>query len=823
MPNRQTIHIVRKIFFTLIIIVLAIFSNAQTVRVYVSDSIREMDGKQYYVHFVMQGQTVYSIAKAYVVGVDEIYFINPESRAGISVDQILLIPTVNKETELGKEVRSRDFEFFYHIAGRDEDFAGLAKRYNIPENYIKTANPGIAGPFKEGEYIKIPVDEAFEVLGEIESESNENVSFDPSLSVIPDFRHNVAAGETLYSIARKYKVTVDQLRAVNPGMGATLEIGDRLRIPLAKDITEEEIAKGDDVVTEKEQEPAYYDHRVKRKETLYAISRLYGVTVQDLYDANPGLSARIAEGQIIRVPNKYIDKPYIIYTASRKTKLSKIAKLYQIPVSKIQKENPSLSSRILPGQKVRIPVGTKAKVVEDKEEEKPIKEPEEEEIAEVVPVRPGCDKIKPDFRKTFKIALMVPLYMEETDSLEVDKFLMSPQENFKPFRYIRFYEGALMAIDSLKKQGFNIELFVYDVDNTLTKTAKVIQSPELRSMDLIIGPFHRRSFDQVALFAGNFDIPIVNPFSFRDEVVEKYRTVLKVKSGTDYQSDLMPLLISDHYAGAKVYLITHTAYQNANQVMKLQTKISNTLKPTYHVPNIDLHNLAVAVAYRDEEFEGEGPLPVYKFEGHDIFPEMLSAAMEDSTLFENSLVRINYMKDSLHPFFKSASPLRSNLAIIYGESKAFVMDVMNRLNEFRDTFDIKIIGMPTLERFSNLDLTQANNMNLTYFSTNYIDYKADNIQDYIYQFRQQYKTDPGIYGFSGFDITYYFADALVNLGRRMRPCFDQYPVEMILNKYEMKKVGTSLNYQNSYWNVVRYQYFTRIKLPDPEMESNTID
>jgi hypothetical protein len=229
------------------------------------------------------------------------------------------------------------------------------------------------------------------------------------------------------------------------------------------------------------------------------------------------------------------------------------------------------------------------------------------------------------------------------------------------------------------------------------------------------------------------------------------------------------------------------------------------------------------VAYRDEEFEEGTPLPVYKFEGRDIYPEILDAAIEDSTLFENGLVKINYMKDSLYPFFETASPLRQNLAIIHGESKAFLMDVMNRLNEFRDTFDIKIIGMPTLERFSNLDHIQANNMNLTYFSTNYINYNDEQVQDFLYEFRERYKTDPGIYGFSGFDITYYFADALVHLGRRMRACFDQYPEDMILNKFEMKKVGSTQNYQNSYWNVIRYEYFTRVKLPDPQITQKEPD
>jgi LysM repeat protein len=805
--------------------------QAQSAKVYISDSIQEMDGKEYYVHTVMQGQTVYSIAKAYEVSIDEVYYVNPETREGISVDQVLLVPTVSKEAELGKEVRSRDFKYFYHIAGTAEKFSYLAIRYNIPESYIRAANPGLSDPFREGEYIKIPVDEAFSTLEEQAADYDEDVSFDPALPFIPDFRHSVVAGETLYSISRKYGVTVDQLRSVNPGLAATLEIGDRLRIPIVEDVAVEEDQAVEDVKPQEKKEPAYYDHRVKKKETLYAISRIYGVTVQDLYDANPGLTPSIDQGQVIKVPNKYIDKPYVIYTASKKTKLNKIGKLYQIPVSKIQKENPSLSNRILPGQKVRIPVGTKAKIQKEPVEEEPPEEPVAEEPEEIIPVRAGCDKIMPDFEAVFKIALMVPLYAEEIDSLDVEKFLMNPAGDFKPFRYIRFLEGALMAIDSLRNKGFNIELYVYDVDNSITKTIKVLQGLELRTMDLIIGPFHSKSFDQVALFAGNFDIPIVNPFSFREEILKKYSSVIKVKSGTAYQAELIAPLIEAYYPGAQIYLITHTAYQNVDEVSRIQNNIMEVLDPGHYVLNTDLHNLAVAIAFRDVESEEEeeekakeieeGPLPVYKFEGRDIYPEILAAAMEDSTLFENKLTRINYMKDSLYPFFETASPLRRNLAIIYGESKAFVMDVMNRLNEYRDTFDIKIIGMPTLERFSNLDHIQANNMNLTYFSTTYVNYDADEIQDFIFRFREAYNTDPGIYGFSGFDITYYFTDALVHLGNRMRSCFDQYPENMILNKYEIKKTGFSRNFENSYWNVVRYQQFSRIKLPDPKKARKT--
>ena len=61
--------------------------------------------------------------------------------------------------------------------------------------------------------------------------------------------------------------------------------------------------------------------------------------------------------------------------------MNKVAKLYNIPVSMLQKENPSLSNRILPGQKVRVPVGKKARLAEDELEIEKKPEAVEEECS----------------------------------------------------------------------------------------------------------------------------------------------------------------------------------------------------------------------------------------------------------------------------------------------------------------------------------------------------------------------------------------------------------------------------------------------------------
>ncbi len=378
---------------------------------------------------------------------------------------------------------------------------------------------------------------------------------------------------------------------------------------------------------------------------------------------------------------------------------------------------------------------------------------------------------------------MIPLYLEETDNLDIQQFILSEHDNFDPFRFITFYEGALIAVDSLKKLGMNIELHVYDVDQSITKASKVIQNKELRKMDLIIGPFFSRNFDQVAVFAGNFGIPIINPFSFREEITYKYKTVLKVKPGEKYQLELLQKLMNAHYDGASVFLISQTSYKSADKVIEIQNTLSEVIPTQISINNNDIYNLGVAVAHRDENYNINHPIPLFSVEGREIYPDILSSNPEGSTLFPNTVTKINYSVDSLYPFFRKASALRKNLVIIYGDNKAFVMDVMNRLNEYRDTFDIQLIGVPTWERFAELDQTQCSNMNLTYFSSAYPDYTEEKVQAVVYKFRQRYKAEPGSTGLTGFDITYYFLSSLFYLDRRFDDCLSEFPMNQVTLSY----------------------------------------
>ncbi len=850
-----------------------------------SEVIETQNGKNYYIHTVERGQTVYSIAKAYDVTVDEIYFVNPETKNGISVGQTILIPTINKETELNKEVKDAKFDFFYHVAASNETFQDISSVYMIPKKYIVKANPGLTEPLREGEYVKIPVEEAFDILdgksntkvaapqtktyqtsvpvtttsskkmpapkttvenknkdtsGKQQQKTQANkpesefVAFDPDIPIIQDYRHVVIMGETTKSIAEKYNIPVNLLKAANPGLGNSVTKGDRLRVPdkkklgdIKKDETPVKDNKNSDVKTESDnnkqetekQESAninkeFIKHTVKRKETLYSIGREYGVTVDEIKQANKGLTNLISIGQVILIPKKKITNPYIIHHVDKKTRVSKIARLYGIPTYKIADYNQSLGRKAYAGQNIKIPVGRKANIV-------PIEEIKEEVIIEETPepttkpvAEPAVCNPEPNFNKTFNVALMIPLSVEELDSLDREQFLRTQQSYFKPFRFIQFYEGLLVSLDSLEKQGMNVNLFVYDVDKNITKTAKILKQKELRSMDLIIGPFYSQSYNQVALFAGNFNIPIVNPLSYRESVAFDYSNSIKIKPGMESQLGMTQTFVNNFAPDSKIFLISQTSYEDADFITNLQNSLLSNMEPQVKFSNYDLYELGKHVAMRDTLYVTDSVPPPYTFEGNDIYPEILEANIADSTIVNNYFIRINYSADSIHPYLDNASVLRNNIVIVYGKKKSYILDVLNRLNETRDTFDIQLLGMPGWDRISNLSNEKMNNLNLSYFAADHIDYNSDLTQDFIYKFRNAYYTEPDIYAYLGYDIGYYFLSSLFYYGKDFEKCIVNKPQDLLLSSYKFRKVQGTNNYENTYWHLIKLRNMTKSKYPD---------
>ncbi len=115
--------------------------------------------------------------------------------------------------------------------------------------------------------------------------------------------HKADPKETLYSISRKYKVTVDEITKNNPELSAGLKVGQIIRIPYKGSVATVSSPAKTSVSASTSSGGPGGTHTVEPKETLYSLSRKYNVTIDEIRKANPGLTD-LKVGQTINIPGK---------------------------------------------------------------------------------------------------------------------------------------------------------------------------------------------------------------------------------------------------------------------------------------------------------------------------------------------------------------------------------------------------------------------------------------------------------------------------------------------------------------------------------------
>lgn len=170
---------------------------------------------------------------------------------------------------LGKETINGKV-FIVHKVGEKETLYGISRRYGTTVESVIQYNPTASSGLEIGQILKVPY-------------VPKQAPRTPSGTV-----HKVAAGETLFSIAQAYEVTVDEIRQWNNLSGSALSVGQEI-------IVKKGFGSTTPVVSSV---PAGKGlHIVLAKETMFSISKQYGITVQQLKDWNKLEGNEISIGQ----------------------------------------------------------------------------------------------------------------------------------------------------------------------------------------------------------------------------------------------------------------------------------------------------------------------------------------------------------------------------------------------------------------------------------------------------------------------------------------------------------------------------------------------
>lgn len=185
-------------------------------------------------HTVVEGESIYSIAKKYKVSESDIYELNPKSKGALlQLKTVLLIPNKNSKSKDNKEVTSsKNVVKETHTVEPGESLYKIAKKYDISLQKLKELNPDIKPEaIQIGDKIVIATKKETPKTKqqpiEVVNIANAPVNKDGNLCLdeLGNQVHTVTKGETLYKLSRKYKVSISDLEEMNPEIVANLPIG----------------------------------------------------------------------------------------------------------------------------------------------------------------------------------------------------------------------------------------------------------------------------------------------------------------------------------------------------------------------------------------------------------------------------------------------------------------------------------------------------------------------------------------------------------------------------------------------------------------------
>ena len=377
--------------------------------------------------------------------------------------------------------------------------------------------------------------------------------------------HKVQAGETLEKIAKQYNVSKSAIMSLNPDARQELQVSSVLIIPKPGVI----VQQPETTTTQTKTLLGFKTHKVKRKETLYSLSKEYDVTQEDIKKHNPELYANnLRKGDKIKIPEYKIEttvvqakSPLTTYTVQPKEGKWRIAYKYGITVQELEDLNPNMKDVLQPGDVVNVP----------NKDEETIKEVDEKYSYYTVLPKEGfyriklktgltqeqLEKLNPELeasglkegmvlkipfkaenstiegvvsetksnleevnltnvtkdRSTKTVAVMLPfgLHKVNTDSIYDTK------KQIKEDRYLSvsldFYSGVKVALDSLKDLGVNLKVDVYDTQNRESKVASILSSNNFSDTDVVIGPLMPKLFNTVASRLKSDNVAVVSPLT----------------------------------------------------------------------------------------------------------------------------------------------------------------------------------------------------------------------------------------------------------------------------------------------------------------------
>jgi LysM repeat protein len=585
--------------------------------------------------------------------------------------------------------------------------------------------------------------------------------------------HIIKPGQTLYSISRAYNVPQKEILLENPNAYIGIQAGQALKIPFVPESLSQVFMPGG------EEDGDFIYHTIETGQTLFFLSRAYDVEIEEIIRFNPGVDEVLSIGQVVRIPSRkaYVlregfpteDDSYFYHKVEQGETLYSLSRKYEVPVRTIVRENDRLMWGLKFGEFIRIP-------------KHPSDEPEDFVVSEVPLDAIAAEPLPSDvfdlegaidaecrffnyreFNRPFNVALMLPLHIDRnfpagvSDNITQDDAGNGGATDAWLYRetepFLMFYEGALLAVDSLVRAGLSVNLTIYDTQRDSDRVREIIGSPGFRDVDLIIGPVYPENLRIVSDWAHKNRINIVSPLTSRSEFLAGNPWLFQITPSTRVELEQASVFISN--------------FPSSNFVL---------------IHNNDPFERNLAEAFKNNIFR------------HFSYSSEFNNLVFKEIQYTNPAVNIR----------QSLVAGEKNIVIVPSSNQAFVSDILMRLNVLSRDFDITIFGLNDWQQFANLEVEYLHNMELHFASPFFIDFGNKNVRNFVRRFRENYKTDPSPYGFMGYDIMFYFLQAMKNYGRDFHECLPIIRTELLQADFLFRKTDHLNGFENNGISIVKY-------------------
>ncbi len=469
----------------------------------------------------------------------------------------------------------------------------------------------------------------------------------------------------------------------------------------------------------------YYAHLVMERQTLFGITRAYGVTEEELYQANPNLKETgLQKGSILLIPveSKKADpvkeapkkeapqaQGYKEHTVRWYEDIDDIARRYEVSAQEILDFNGLTTRKLTTRQVLKIPVKgaeapapaaapvvteeTPAPVADTLTLREPVQEPAKEESADSLLLN-GRPKDVVDF------SLLLPLKADgEPIEMNMD-----------------FYSGVLMALRDLESEGIKIHSHVYDLYAGMPDVETLCRS------DFVLGPIANRDMEAV-LMRLEGRVPVISPLDQKAGALSMvYHNFIQAPAGADNQyEDLGQWVREDMGSSDKILFVTE---KNAGSVMA----------------SVSIRS---ALAHRGLEYQ------------------ILNYGMSEGRQIPDSLAQ-TMVKNGV------------NRVIVASESEPFVGDVVRNLGIMLGKgYNVVMYAPSKIRNFDSIDGSALHDLSAHISTSYHVEYGSPQVERFVSAYRALFRTEPSQFAFQGYDTARYFILCVARYGNRWTNCLGQ--------------------------------------------------